>query len=123
MSPSLLRLALSRRTRCRRLHLPVAVLGCCALLYLSAPSALGQARLSAAESCFDQGPDILPATPSAAIPALRAPLPVLVPRTPRLRPASFAVAKPARLQQSDLRLATRALQRPRPAINTLTAAR
>jgi hypothetical protein len=122
MSPILLRFALSRRTR-RRIHLPALAFGCCALLYLSAPSVLGQARLGAAESCFDQGPDKIPATPSAAIPALRTPLPEQALLTPRLRPASLTTGRPTRLQQDDLRLAGRVPQKPAPAINTLTAAR
>jgi hypothetical protein len=103
--------------------LPALAFGCCALLYFSAPSVLGKARLGAAESCFDQGPDKLPAAPSTAIPSLRTSLATQAFRTPRVRLVSLTAAKPARLPQDNLRQTSRELQKPRLAIDALTAAR
>jgi hypothetical protein len=84
-----------RRFQLRRIGFPALVLGFCAFTQ----TALGQAQLGTAESCFDQGPDKLPAISVASIPSPPAALPVRLAQSgapARIRAARVSAGKPAR---------------------------
>ena len=74
MRPTLNRCVCFSRYHFRWIGVPALVLGFCALTQV----APGQAQLGAAESCFDQGPDKLPARVTASLPPPPAALPTSV---------------------------------------------
>jgi hypothetical protein len=80
----------SSRVRFRRLSFPALALGICALTCLQ-QAALGQAQMGAAETCFADGPDKLPAVPKTSIPSLRAEMPAQIALL--LQPAHAQLAK------------------------------
>ena len=92
MQSNLIKNASFSRFQYRRIGLPALVLGFCAFACLTQQAALGQAQLGAAETCFDEGPDRLPANPATPVPA-----------PPRALPISAAwFAIPARSQPVKL---------------------
>jgi hypothetical protein len=113
------------RVRFRRLSFPALALGLCALTCLQ-HDAFGQAQLGAAETCFDDGPDKLPAILKASIPSLRAEMPAQIAQF--LQPAHAQFVKsaavraahavvPASHPRSGIAMKKKALE------GTLTAAR
>ena len=78
MQPILDKAVRPSRVRLCRLSFPALALGLCALICLLQRAALGQAQVGAAETCFDEGPDKLPAMPITPIPSLRAEMPVRI---------------------------------------------
>jgi hypothetical protein len=122
MHPNLDKYASLRRFQLRRIGFPALVLGFCALTQ----AALGQAQLGTAESCFDQGPDKLPAISVASIPPPPAALPTRLAQIgapARVHAMKVSMEKPARpLRDATLNRShwTPAAKSPE---GTLTAAR
>jgi len=84
MGPNIDRLTSFSRFQLRRIGLPVLVLSLCTFTR----AASGQAQLGTGESCFDDGPERLPARTGPSLPA---------PPAPQLSAAAQLVAQP-RLQ-------------------------
>jgi hypothetical protein len=120
----------SSRVRSCRLSFPVLALGICAFTCLAQQAALGQAQVGSAETCFDEGPDKLPAIPSTPIPSLPAEMPARTAQTllpARTRPANATAVKPSHTLSQDSRtrnsLTTGSILKKKPPEGTLTAAR
>jgi hypothetical protein len=116
------------RFRARRFSFPALALGLCALTCLAQQAALGQAQLGSAETSFDEGPDKLPAVPSASIPPLRAAVPVeiaqlVLPAHRRAASQATSQARPAHMLTQDSRAKNGPLFKKHPPEGTLTAAR
>jgi hypothetical protein len=82
------------RSQFRRMGVPALVLGLCAFIQ-AAPS---YAQLGGAESCFDQGPEKLPARITAALPPPPAALPPATTKADalaKIRPQRVPAKKPA----------------------------
>lgn len=115
-----------RRVRFYRLSFPVLVLGFCALICLLQQTALGQAQMGAAETCFDEGPDKLPAISGTAIPSLRAEMPVTIARLLRpahTQPPKSQAARPAHALSQDSHPRSGVVLKKKAPEGTLTAAR
>ena len=106
------------RVRSRRFSFPALTLGLCALIFLPQHAALGQAQMGAAETCFDEGPDHLPAIPNTPVPSLKAAMPVRVAQL--LQPAH---TMPARALSHNTRLRSNWTSKKKAPEGTLTAAR
>jgi len=114
------------RVRFSRLSFPALALGFCALICLLQQTALGQAQMGAAETCFDEGPDRLPAIPKTAIPSLRAEMPVTIaqllqPAHPQ--PAKSQRARPGHALSQDSHPRSGPVLKKKAPEGTLTAAR
>ena len=112
------------RSRSRRFNFPALALGLCALTCLAQQAALGQAQIGSAETSFDEGPDKLPAIPSAAIPPLHAGIPVdtaMLVLPARRHTASQT--RPAHTLTQNSRTKSGLLLKKRQPEGTLTAAR
>lgn len=94
MQPILNRIAHLSRLRSGRFSFPVMAFGLCAFMFPAQQAALGQAQMGSAETCFDGGPDKLPAVPHASVPALRAEMPDQIVQI--LQPLHSAAGAPAR---------------------------
>jgi len=110
MYPNLDRYVSRSRLQLSRIVFPALVLGLCAFTQ----AALGQAQLGTAESCFDQGPDKLPAISVASIPSPPAALP--------LRPSRMSA--PARIHATRVSAGklARPLHESTPSLNHWTPA-
>jgi hypothetical protein len=112
------------RFRARRFSFPALALGLCALTCLAQQAALGQAQVGSAETSFDEGPDKLPATPSAAIPPLRAEVPQEAAQpVPPTHRHSASQARQAHTPTQDSHAKNGVLLKKRAPEGTLTAAR
>jgi len=83
----------SSRLRVRRSSIPALAIGLCALIGLVQQTAFGQAQVGSAETCFDDGPDWLPASPAAPVPPLRAEAPARIAAPLRLNPPRPSVTE------------------------------
>jgi hypothetical protein len=125
MQPILNRIVRSIRLRFGRFSFPVMALGLCALIFPAQQAALGQAQMGSAETCFDGGPDKLPAVPHASVPALRAEMPAQIAQIlqPLHSAASVPAPRPAHSTTQNALPKDRLIPRKKPPEGTLTAAR
>jgi hypothetical protein len=124
--PNLNKAVPSSRVQIFRLSFPVLALGLCALTCLVQRAALGQAQVGSAETCFDEGPDKLPAIPNTPIPSLRTEMPAQIAQSiqpVRIRPASAQAEKPVPVLAQDFRARNSLTIRKKAPEGTLTAAR
>ena len=108
-----------------RLSFPALVLGLCALTCLQ-QDALGQAQMGAAETCFDSGPDKLPALPGTSVPAVRAGVPARIAQLLQpveSQPARNHAARPAHTLSKGSHPGSGGVFRKKAPEGTLTAAR
>jgi hypothetical protein len=109
-----------------RLSFPALALGICALICLVQQAALGQAQVGSAETCFDEGPDKLPAIPSTPIPSIPAEMPARIAQTPlpaHTHSAKAPAAKPSHTLSQDSSTRNSLTLKKKPPEGTLTAAR
>lgn len=114
------------RVRCGQFRFPVLVLGLCTLTFLLQHAALGQAQMRAAESCFDEGPDNLPAIPNTPIPSLRPEIPARIAallQPAHTQPAQWRAAGPAHMLSQNTRPRSNGTSTKKAPEGTLTAAR
>jgi hypothetical protein len=126
MQPTLDKSVRPSRVRFRRFSFPARAFGLCALICLLQQAALGQAQMGAAETCFAEGPDRLPATPNTPVPSLRTEMPaqiVQLLKSAHAQPAREQMARTSHVLSRDSRARSNPAFKKKAPEGTLTAAR